>query len=199
MAKPVDEGLLWEILGLVPGNPGHRWSAGDKHNDSQPGRFEYLLVLKKPVVVGSLFVRGTAGKIYLLKAGAAVPADPHQSQAWLPLDAPGSQSVALVTTLPARQTTQALWLVDELTQGTSQIEALRLFKARWQNVVPAVLAYASHEYYRPPADFQTPFLYTAANVARHRDLVQLGQKQGRPHPYAADFRRLSGVVSARLG
>ena len=56
-SKPVDEGLLWQILGLVPGNPG-RWSAGDKPNDGQPGKFEYLLVLKKPVAVGSISRHG---------------------------------------------------------------------------------------------------------------------------------------------
>jgi hypothetical protein len=164
--KPVDEGLLWEMLGLVPTNPGHRWSAGEKPNDSRKGKFEYLVVLKKPVAVGSLFLRGTAGKVFLLKAGAAVPSDPHESKDWLPLEAPASQAGALVAAVEPKQTTQAIWLVDERTEGSSQIEALRLFKARWQNVVPAALAYASHEYYRPPADFQTPFLYTAANVTR---------------------------------
>ena len=165
-SQAIDEGVLWEILGLVPPNPSHRWSAGEKRSDGKPTRFDYLIVLKKPVAIGSLFVRGTAGKVFLLKPGSQVPSDPQPGPQWLPLDAPPSQSGALVTPLAAGQTTQAVWLVDERTEGTSQIEAVRLFKARWQNVVPAALGYASHEYYRPPADFQTPFLYAAEHVVR---------------------------------
>jgi hypothetical protein len=179
VAKSIDEGELWSVVGLVPPNLGRPWRAGEKPNDGKTGRFGYLFVFKQPVAVGSLFMRATAGKVFALRPGVPLPKTPKgagpnaaaaketgPSKDWLELDVPASQSGALVVPCPAGFTTQALWLVDERSEGASQVESLRLFKARWQNMVPAALAYASHEYYRPPADFVTPFLYEAALVTR---------------------------------
>ncbi len=165
-AQPIDEGLLWQTLGLATSAPNHPWSAGEKPGDRKTTPFGYLLVLKKPVAIGSIFLRATSGKSFVLKAGAKVPAEPKAGADWLPVAVPSSQSGGFTAPLAAGQTTQAIWLVDERTEDRSQVEAIRLFKARWQNVVPAALAYASREYYRPPADFQTPFLYAAEHVTR---------------------------------
>jgi hypothetical protein len=170
--------LLLEVMGLLPVDRDVAWSAGEPR-DWKESVFQYVVVFKKPVAIGTLFAFGGGQQVSYLKAGASATADPADAKAWLPLDVPGHQTGATVVPFP-KETTQALLFTDRLNNGPSELRVLRLFKARLQNMTPAAEAYASHEYYRKPADFTPPFLWAATRVTSGQgDWQSAGENKGR--------------------
>lgn len=146
--KPVDEADLMSVLGLDKIPNQRTWIAGDVKGGTRAD-FHYLIVLKQPVSIGSLLAFGTAKQVSYLKAGAPLPKSPSDSANLVSLSPPVRHSGGRLYTLDAPIQTRALLLSDLDTPRRSEVDEVRLFKARLQNVTPAARAYALHEYTSP--------------------------------------------------
>lgn len=152
---------LLDILGLsAKPEQAKAWSAGAVPYEGAPATFRYLIVFKKPVAAGSIHLRADSYDLSYLAAGGKNPIDPADDAQWKPLDASPRQSGGVLYTLPVGFKTQALRLTDRRV-GRSSVHSLRLLKERYQNLTPAALAYARHEY-SPP---NNPNTQTASLVA----------------------------------
>jgi len=124
-AKDLPPEAIEGLLGMEDGRQGATWSLGDA-----PGKattFQYLLVLKTPVEVGSLLLAASGPmKASCLKAGAAVPARPDASADWAPVEFPPGQSGGQMATFDKGFKTQAILLTDAREHGRSEIACLRL-------------------------------------------------------------------------
>lgn len=163
--QPVTAEKLQHVLGLLPASADVQWTTGNARTDPQESVYQFLVAFRRPVTFGSLFVFSSAGEIRCLNADAAWPARPDNLAAWTALDAPPAQAAARLVVLPSAVTTQAILLTQRRSWPAATVDAVRLFRQRWQNITPGGLAYASREYYREPADFTPPKLFAASLVS----------------------------------
>ncbi len=158
-AKAVDPDVLWDVLGLSVKTAERAWSAGAITNGA-PASLRYVVAFRRPIAIGSIFVQSSAQRLGILKADAAFPPDARDESAWVFPPPAAHQAGAVVYTLPAGSSTRALLLVDGRESGASSLRGLTVFKDRWQNLTPAALAYAGHEYTIP----DSPNTFSASNV-----------------------------------
>ncbi|MGE3406003.1 MAG: hypothetical protein AB7I37_04255 [Pirellulales bacterium] len=164
--QPVAIDDLLDVLGLSnKPEQAKSWSAGSVPYEHEPAVFEYLIVFKRPLAVGSILLRADSRQLFVAAPGVKPPFDMANAQAWTALDVPARQSGGVLFTLPVGFKTQAVKLVDRRS-GRSGLECLWLFKARYQNVAPIGLAYARHEYTPPNStNTQAASLLTAGTGA----------------------------------
>lgn len=161
--KPVDDVDLTSVLGLDKVPLQKTWIAGDLPKGTSRADFHYLIVLKRPVTIGSLLAFGSAKQVQYLKAGAALPKSPSDDANLVAFVQPTRHSGGRLYTLPAPVETRAILLSDLGTPRRSEVDSVRLFKARLQNLTPAARAYALHEYTPPESpNTQTASLVTGS-------------------------------------
>ncbi len=159
-AQAVDPNELLDVLGLGAKTNPRTWSAGAVSAEGELASFRYVVALKRSVAIGSIFVQASGQRLGLLKSDAAYPPDAQDRSAWIfPRPAAG-QSGAVLYTVPEGTTTRALLIVDDREAGGSSVAGLTVFKQRWQNLTPAALAYAGHEYTAP----RSPNTFFASHV-----------------------------------
>jgi len=163
-ASPVDEATLISVLGLHEKAVDKHWQGRQAPRDPALLPVRYRVAFARPVTVGSLLVFGSGREVALLKADAPYPGDPEKPEQWESLRFPVRQSGGDTATLDQPMATRAVLVTDRSAQGRSRLEALRIWSERRTNAVPAALAYAATEYYRPPANFSSPFTYRASLV-----------------------------------
>jgi len=163
-AAPVDMATLISILGLHEKALDKHWQGREGRRDATLPPVRYRVAFTRPITVGSLLVFGDPRDVALLKSDAAYPGDPEQADQWQPLTFAEPQTGGRTTTLDTPTTTRAILLTDRSANGRSRLEALRIWSDRRANAVPAARAYAATEYYRPPANFSSPFTYHASLV-----------------------------------
>ena len=177
-SQPVNADLLLELLGVQSIDHDVSWRAGEVQA-GKDAEFQFIVVFKRPIAFGSLYMFGTSQGVSRLAAGASPTADPADAKAWIPLVVPAHQSGAVLVPSP-RDATQALLFATRINNGYAEIRSLRLFIRRLQNTVPGATAYASHEFYRKPADFTPPFLFAASRVTNGTgDWESAGENGGR--------------------
>lgn len=161
--RSVASEVLLGTLGLAP-TPERAWAAGFARDDHKLN-FAYVVAFKQPVSPGAILMHGEVHDLAILPAdAAAVPKSPDDP-AWKQLARPvGNSGVTYV--LPPGQRIRAIRVTDSRGQGPSQLVALRLFKSRLHSITPLGMAYASREFYRPPADASSAFLYEAALITK---------------------------------
>lgn len=151
------------VLGLGTRGATENWVAG--HGNGQDAtRFQYRLVFRQPVAMGSLFLRGSGRfTIRTLKPDAAVTAGPADAAAWVPVAVPASQSAGQTVTFATGFQTQALLFEDAREHGRSEIYLLRLYASRLHNLTPAGTANAEAEYTLYP-QMSPPVTFAARRV-----------------------------------
>jgi hypothetical protein len=131
-AEALDETAVRRTLGLEPAGANaedRKWEAG-KADAGAATTFEYVLVLKQPMVVGTIAVspadfadnKGSrqGGELFYLKPGAPVPAG-TDAAAWLKLEYQPAAPLVRFAVLPAGTKTQAFLFRDVRTGGTSRL------------------------------------------------------------------------------
>jgi hypothetical protein len=130
-------GVVLAALGL--GKPQREGWHGSRH----------LIVLKREIALGSIFVPGSRD-VFILKPGANP--DPLKDSEWTALTCPPRQSSGGLFTLNPDATAKAILIVDRETQSRELRDA-RLFAERFHNITPASLAYADREYLPPMGQY----------------------------------------------
>ncbi len=152
---PTETEDVLDVLGLsARPEQARAWIAGSVPNEAPPATFHYVMAFKRPMPVGSLLVRG-GSEVSVLNAGVSGKIDPADASQWTTLTAPSRHAGGALFTLEPGFQTKAV-RVTERRSGRSQLETVRLFKPRYQNITPAALAYARHEY-TPPNSPNTQF------------------------------------------
>jgi len=145
----------------VPGKSG-AWSAGQA-DGRRVTTFQYVIAFREPVVIGSVFVRGTTDRVFVLKENAAWPPDPGRSDDWIEAPVPAGQSHARLAPLPKKTAARAVMLTDRRSWGRSQVDLVRLFPSRWGNLTPVATANAEAEYTAYPNQ-APPYTYYARRI-----------------------------------
>lgn len=124
------------------------WQASGENKKSKESQLQFLLVLTRPVPLGTVLATEVA-TLAVLKADLAAPAaGAPVAEEWtaLPLNArtPGTLRVA---TLPPGTVVKALLLTRRMDSRSSNgMPFLRLCKSRFCNITPAAVANAESEY-----------------------------------------------------
>ncbi len=138
----------------------HPWIGGTAV-EGRTTRFDYVVVLKRPVAVGSLCVdvadeqyRGSRnqGELWYLKPDAPVPPSPDKPEQWVPVVFPPAQPVTRFATLPPGVQTRAFLYRDVRVAGVSRVDHWRLFQTRLFNATPLARAAASGGFKSDDAD-----------------------------------------------
>ena len=165
-AAPTDLPTLISVLSLNDQASDKRWEGGAALPGKPLGTVQYRFAFKTPVTVGSLLVFGGPRAAALLKPDAPYPGDPTNPDHWMPLAFPRRQTSGRTVTLEQPVATRAVLLTDDKSRGRSYLEGLRIWTDRLHNVTPQGIAYAEREYYKPSANFSSPFTYHAALVTK---------------------------------
>ncbi|MCE9604535.1 MAG: hypothetical protein K8U03_06470 [Planctomycetia bacterium] len=163
-AAPVDLPTLVSVLGLHESAVDKSWQGRQANRDPSLPAVHYRVAFVRPITIGSLLTFGDPRDVALLKADAPYPGDPEKPEHWQSLSYAERQTGGRTTTLDQPLATRAVLVTDRTAQGRSRLEALRIWTERRFNAVPSALAYAATEYYRPPANFSSPFTYHASLV-----------------------------------
>lgn len=149
-ATPANQDDLQHVLGLnvTEKDKLRSWSAGLVPDDGEFATFHYVVAFQREIPIGSIFLRGTTQQISVRKPDASGEMDPNRDEQWMPLEAASRQSGGTFVTLDPGVKTKAIRITDRR-KGRSVIEQLRPFKERYQNLMPAAVAYAKHEYTPP--------------------------------------------------
>jgi hypothetical protein len=174
-ATPATEEDLLAVLGLSQAQSFNGWSAGAvagrEGDESSGATFAYRVAFRRPVRLGSLLLAGTPANVAILKASAAGPGDPADSEAWQSLE-PTSLSGGRLFTLPEPAETRAVLVVERRREGRSTQRVLRVLARRLYNVAPLGYAYAASEYSVPNSSTAFP----ATNVLDGRGAWQSAGK-----------------------
>jgi len=156
---PPSASLLRRLLGIESGGEPAPWSAGQAE-----ATFQYLLVFRQPVAIGSMLVCG-AGPLTVasLKPDVTGAADPAVSSQWAAVAIPAHQSGGQMLTFPPEFKTRALLCTEARTYGRSEISLWRLFRQRWHNLTPSAIANAESEFTVYP-DMGSPFTQYARHI-----------------------------------
>ncbi len=157
----VDLGALRCVLGL-PRGEGNRVLVAGEAKEGQ-NSFAYLFVFKRAVPIETIFLHAGNCELAVVPPDADVPEKPDD-KAWKIIPRPSHQAGAATYTMPADFSTRAILVRQHADWGEARLNALRLFGTRLQNITPLALAYARHEFFRPPADFVPQFLFAASLV-----------------------------------
>ena len=128
-----------------------KWEAGAVPAGGEV-RFEYLLVLKAPALVGTIAIspadfadnRGSrlGGELFYLKPGAAVP-DTPESPAWERVEFAPAAPLLRFGLLPPGTRAQAFLFRDVRTGGTSRLPYWSFYARRLYSVTPLGAGYAT--------------------------------------------------------
>ena len=146
------------------------WIGGDTANT--PATYQYLVVFKRPVEIGSMLLCGSGGRVAVLNDGVAWPAAPDKTDAWTEVAFPPHQSGGRMATFPASFKTRALLCTETRDTGRSQITLWRLFAPRLHNLTPTAVANAESEYtsfgdLRPPEPYPARSIVTGIGKWRN--------------------------------
>lgn len=119
------------LLGALGFKPGQIWSAGKGERDTK-STFQYVLVFKNPVAIGSFYLSPAEGwgfvsrQVQMLKPDAAP--DSKNDQDWEAV--PASIPSAGLHVLPPAAKTRAFRVIETRNEGTSEIRGWFFFKRR---------------------------------------------------------------------
>jgi len=163
-ALDLDPKGLYRVLGIEDEKAPSGWAAGPVLSGEKQAESRYRLAFGRPLKIGALFVAGTVEEVRFLKPNVEFPGDPAVLDQWETVAVLPRQLGARLLTMPVEFETRALLFRETRQDGSSQIQAIRLFKNRLHNIVPAGFAYANAEY-TPP---MSPTTFSAANVVAGR-------------------------------
>lgn len=179
-------------LGVAGDKP---WTATQAGRSNEEKVIQYLVVLKQPVKFGSLLFQKEATLQYL-KPGAALPPDPAQTENWVEVTFPASQSGWRLATV-AGESQAFLCTVKKGRYGWQPFTCLRLMKPRLHNILPEAIANGEAEYVRynplsPPDYFKASFLVTGEGFWQSHGPDENGRV---PRPPVSDIDPTWFVVS----
>ena len=157
VAAEADPERVQKALGFYAAGGNWEQKKWDLGKTTQAGTtvFQYLLVLKQPVEVGSMCAcpadlgsyKGSQnnGEVWYLKAGAAVPQgkSPADDAQWIKVEfGPGQPPGMRFFVFPPGTRTQAFVYKDIRVAGQSAIDYWRFYKRRLCNLAPAATGYS---------------------------------------------------------
>ncbi|MCY3024349.1 MAG: hypothetical protein NTW87_35685, partial [Planctomycetota bacterium] len=155
-ASAADPERVSKALGIYTGGTNweeKKWEAG-KVTQAGTTVFQYLLVLKQPVEVGSMCAcpadlgtyKGSQnnGDVFYLKPGAAMPPNPADDAQWVKAEfGPGQPPGMRFFVFPPGTKTQAFLYRDVRVAGQATLDYWRFYKRRLSNMAPAATGYSS--------------------------------------------------------
>lgn len=145
--QPVAEEAVRTVLGLGKDDgETAAWVGGSAAGTATPVTFDYLVVLKHPVPVGTVAIdpaddpyKGSVnnGALLLLKPTVQGDPDPGSADQWDPVEFAPLQPYARFAALPPGRTVRAFLYRDVRVDGESRLKHLRAFAQRLHNVLPS--------------------------------------------------------------
>jgi hypothetical protein len=147
-------------LGLS--SKGGGWSAGRGHGKEEADTYQFVLVFKKPLAIGSLLC--PQGGTWRALKNDAPAADATKADLWEPVVFPPHQAGARLTAFRPDFQTRAL-LYEERRNHPPEVRGWRLYAARWHNIAPEALGNGEADYISY-GDLHPPVSHTAAQFMR---------------------------------
>jgi len=154
-------GGVLSALGLSQKGP---WVGGEAAGKERAAVFLYLLVLNKPIAVGSMLC-SLEGEWRVLKSAAPLPPDATKNEQWELLVFPPNQAGMRLLTFPPGFQVRAFVWKDVRQHGRSELKSLRLLAARLHNLTPEGFANGEGDYISY-GDGRPPISYAASQLTQ---------------------------------